>query len=197
MGRALKKYGIARRKVVIMTKCFRVVGDDQAHDPGSTITMHHELADSSKDYVNQWGNRFPIFALVLRLNSTSIGLSRAGIFNAIDASLERLGTSYIDVFQIHRFDCTVDPEETMEALHDLVKSGKVRYIGASSMWAFQFATLQHIAERRGWTKFIAMQNHYNLLYREEEREMNKFCNSTGVGLIPVRSPIIKLTDTVS
>ena len=79
------------------------------------------------------------------------------------------------------------PKETMEALHDLVKSGKVRYLGASSMWAYQFATLQHTAEKHGFTKFVARQNHYNLLYREEEREMNRFCNQTGVGLIPVRN----------
>jgi aryl-alcohol dehydrogenase-like predicted oxidoreductase len=86
--------------------------------------------------------------------------------------------------QIHRFDPNVSIEETMEALHDLVKSGKVRYIGASSMWATQFARMQHVAEQRGWTKFISMQNQYSLLYREEEREMNRFCNDTGVGLIP-------------
>jgi aryl-alcohol dehydrogenase-like predicted oxidoreductase len=102
--------------------------------------------------------------------------------------LKRLDTTYIDLLQIHRFDATVPIEETMEALHDLVKSGKVRYIGASSMWATQFAQMQFVAERKGWTKFVSMQNHYNLLYREEEREMNRFCNDTGVGLIPVCSP---------
>ena len=118
-------------------------------------------------------------------NRRYIGLSRQGIFSAVDASLSRLQTSYIDLLQIHRFDKTVPVEETMEALHDLVKSGKVRYIGASSMWAYQFAIMQFTAEKRGWTKFISMQNYYNLLYREEEREMNKFCNETGVGLIPV------------
>jgi len=112
------------------------------------------------------------------------GLSRQAIFSAVEASLARLDTPYIDLLQIHRFDDTVPPEETMEALHDLVKSGKVRYIGASSMWATQFATLQFIAEKRGWTKFVSMQNQYNLLYREEEREMNRFCDATGVGLIP-------------
>ena len=114
------------------------------------------------------------------------GLSRQAIFNAVDASLARLETSYIDLLQIHRFDKSVPTEETMEALHDVVKSGKVRYIGASSMWAYQFAMMQFCAEKHGWTKFVSMQNHYNLLYREEEREMNKFCNQTGVGLIPVR-----------
>ena len=104
----------------------------------------------------------------------------------MEASLKRLEMDYIDLLQIHRFDQNVPMEETMEALHDLVKSGKVRYIGASSMWAVQFAQLQFVAEKNGWTKFVSMQNRYNLLYREEEREMNRFCNDTGVGLIPVR-----------
>lgn len=112
------------------------------------------------------------------------GLSRAAIFNQVEASLKRLQTDYIDLLQIHRFDSSVPMEETMKALHDLVQSGKVRYIGASSMWATQFAQLQFCAERNGWTKFVSMQNQYNLLYREEEREMNRFCNDTGVGLIP-------------
>jgi aryl-alcohol dehydrogenase-like predicted oxidoreductase len=111
-------------------------------------------------------------------------LSRQAIFNAVDASLKRLDTPYIDLLQIHRFDATVPLEETMEALHDLVKSGKVRYIGASSMWATQFAQMQFVAEKNGWTKFVSMQNQYNLIYREEEREMNRFCHDTGVGLIP-------------
>jgi len=115
------------------------------------------------------------------------GLSRTAIFTAVDKSLARLDTPYIDLLQIHRFDKNTPIEETMEALHDLVKSGKVRYIGASSMWAVEFAMMQAVAERRGWTKFVSMQNHYNLLYREEEREMNRFCNATGVGLIPVSS----------
>ncbi len=104
----------------------------------------------------------------------------------MSASLSRLDTTYIDVLQIHRLDDETPIEETMEALHDLVKSGKVRYIGALSMWATQFAQMQFCAEKHGWTKFVSMQNYYNLLYREEEREMNRFCNSTGVGLIPVR-----------
>lgn len=113
-----------------------------------------------------------------------IGLSRIAIFSAVEASLKRLDTPYIDLLQIHRFDYNTPIEETMEALHDLVRSGKVRYIGASSMWATQFAQMQHAAEKRGWTKFISMQNQYSLLYREEEREMNRYCNDTGVGLIP-------------
>ena len=118
-------------------------------------------------------------------DSRLAGLSRQAIFNAVEASLTRLQTHYLDLLQIHRFDPSVSIEETMEALHDLVKSGKVRYIGASSMWAHQFAMMQFTAEKHGWTKFVSMQNHYNLLYREEEREMNKFCDATGVGLIPV------------
>ena len=112
------------------------------------------------------------------------GLSRGAIFKAVDASLKRLGTDYIDLLQIHRYDAFVPPEETMRALHDLVQTGKVHYIGASSMWTYQFARMQFIAEKNGWTKFVSMQNCYNLCYREEEREMNKFCNETGVGLIP-------------
>lgn len=117
--------------------------------------------------------------------STFAGLSRTAIYNSVEGSLERLNTSYIDVLQIHRFDPTVPIEETMSALHDMVKSGMVRYIGASSMWTYQFAMMQHVAEKSGWTKFISMQNHYNLIYREEEREMNRYCNLTGVGLMPV------------
>lgn len=117
-------------------------------------------------------------------SDTIIGLSRTAIFSAVEASLKRLDTPYIDLLQIHRFDYNTPIEETMEALHDLVRSGKVRYIGASSMWATQFAQMQHAAEKRGWTKFISMQNQYSLLYREEEREMNRYCNDTGVGLIP-------------
>lgn len=112
--------------------------------------------------------------------------------NSVEASLERFGTTYIDVLQIHRFDPEVSPEETMGALHDVVKSGMVRYIGASSMWAHEFAILQHTAEKNGWTKFISMQNHYHLLYREEEREMNRYCNMTGVGLIPVSAKFLFL-----
>jgi aryl-alcohol dehydrogenase (NADP+) len=112
------------------------------------------------------------------------GLSRKRILAAIDASLRRLGTDYVDLYQIHRFDSAVPVEETMEALHDVVKSGKARYIGASSMFAWQFARMQHVAERRGWTTFVSMQNHYNLAYREEEREMNPYCRATGVGLMP-------------
>ncbi len=112
------------------------------------------------------------------------GLSRKRIFAAVDASLQRLGIDTIDLYQIHRFDAATPIEETMEALHDVVRAGKVRYLGASSMWAWQFAKMQHVAERNGWTKFISMQNHYNLAYREEEREMIPLCRDQGVGLLP-------------
>ncbi|SNS29409.1 Predicted oxidoreductase [Actinomadura meyerae] len=112
------------------------------------------------------------------------GLSRKHILDGIDASLRRLGTEYVDLYQIHRWDYGTPIEETMEALHDVVRAGKARYIGASSMYAWQFAKAQYTAELRGWTKFVAMQNHYNLLYREEEREMNPLCLDQGVGLIP-------------
>jgi aryl-alcohol dehydrogenase (NADP+) len=112
------------------------------------------------------------------------GLSRKHIMAAIDASLKRLGVDYVDLYQIHRFDYGTPIEETMEALHDVVKAGKARYLGASSMWAWQFAHMQQVAQRHGWTRFISMQNHYNLVYREEEREMIPLCRSQGVGLIP-------------
>ncbi|MCO5206669.1 MAG: aldo/keto reductase [Anaerolineae bacterium] len=112
------------------------------------------------------------------------GLSRKHIMDAIDNSLRRLGTDYVDLYQIHRWDYTTPIEETMEALHDVVKAGKARYIGASSMWAWQFAKAQYTAELHGWTRFVSMQNHYNAVYREEEREMNPFCVDQGVGLIP-------------
>ncbi|KAF6809679.1 aldo keto reductase [Colletotrichum sojae] len=179
IGKALKKYAIPREKVVLLTKCFWAVGEDQH--------VQHALmpVEKSKDYQNMFG------------------LSRAAIFNTVEASLRRLDTSYIDVLQVHRFDPNVPIEETMRALNDLVQSGKVRYIGASSMWACQFARMQvsrdfrcvcikyvdnkitkHVAELHNWTKFISMQNCYNLVYREEEREMIRYCNDTGVGLIP-------------
>jgi len=112
------------------------------------------------------------------------GLSRKHILDGVDASLKRLGTDYIDLYYIHRFDYETPIEETMEALNDVVKAGKVRYLGASSMHAFQFAKMQFAAERHGWTKFVAMQNQYNLVYREEEREMNPYCREEGVGLVP-------------
>ncbi|MFG2937229.1 aldo/keto reductase [Streptomyces sp. NPDC048282] len=112
------------------------------------------------------------------------GLSRKAILSEIDHSLTRLGTDYVDLYQIHRYDHTTPIEETMEALHDVVKAGKARYIGASSMYAWEFSKAQFTAERHGWTKFVSMQNHYNLLYREEEREMLPLCADQGVGVLP-------------
>ena len=112
------------------------------------------------------------------------GLSRKHVLSAIDASLDRLGLDYVDLYQIHRWDPRVPIEETMEALHDVVRAGKARYIGASSMFAWQFAKAQHTVERRDWTRFVSMQNHYNLVYREEEREMIPQCIDQGVGVIP-------------
>ncbi len=112
------------------------------------------------------------------------GLSRRAVMEQVDASLRRLGTDYIDLYQIHRFDPETPIEETMEALHDVVKSGKVRYLGASSMWAWQFATMQHAADLHGWTRFVSMQDQYSLLHREEEREMLPLLAHQGVGAIP-------------
>ena len=112
------------------------------------------------------------------------GLSRKHIMHAIDDSLRRLGTDYVDLYQIHRFDYGTRIEETLEALHDVVKSGKARYIGASSMFAWQFARMLYTADRHQWTRFVTMQNHYNLVYREEEREMVPLCLEEGVGLLP-------------
>jgi 1-deoxyxylulose-5-phosphate synthase len=112
------------------------------------------------------------------------GLSRKAILHEIDESLRRLGTDYVDLYQIHRWDPSVPIEETMEALHDVVRAGKARYIGASSMYAWQFAKAQYVARDHGWTPFVSMQNHYNLLYREEEREMLPLCADLGVGVIP-------------
>ncbi|EXJ86103.1 alcohol dehydrogenase [Capronia coronata CBS 617.96] len=162
IGATIKKHKLPRHKLVLLSKCFGIVGEE----PGLQTIKYPEELKRSKDYVNQHG------------------LSRTAIFNAVDASLERLGTSYLDLLQIHRFDATVPVEETMKALHDLVEAGKVRYIGASSMWTYQFTKMQHCAEIHGWTKFVSMQNHYSLCYREEEREMIPYCHETGVGLIP-------------
>ncbi|KAI6848751.1 Aldo/keto reductase [Hortaea werneckii] len=162
IGKAIKKYALPRHKLVILSKCFGYVDEE----PSTRGILYGQGIAASKDYVNRGG------------------LSRTAIFEAVDASLARLDTPYLDLLQIHRFDPHTPLEETMEALHDLVKSGKVRYLGASSMWTYQFAMLQQCAERHGWTQFVSMQNHYNLLYREEEREMNRYCNETGVGLIP-------------
>ena len=117
-------------------------------------------------------------------HANSRGLSRKHIMQAIDASLLRLGMDYVDLYQIHRFDPNTPIEETLEALHDVVKAGKALYIGASSMYAWQFARMLSTQERHGWTRFVTMQNHYNLVYREEEREMLPLCRAEGIGVIP-------------
>jgi 1-deoxyxylulose-5-phosphate synthase len=120
----------------------------------------------------------------MRDGRNAAGLSRKAIMTEIDHSLRRLGTDYVDLYQIHRFDSRTPVEETMEALHDVVKAGKARYIGASSMWAWQFGKMQFTAQQHGWTRFVSMQNHYNLIYREEEREMMPLCADLGVAVIP-------------
>jgi aryl-alcohol dehydrogenase-like predicted oxidoreductase len=120
----------------------------------------------------------------MRQDPNGQGLSRKAIMTEIDHSLRRLGTDYVDLYQIHRWDYNTPIEETLEALHDVVKAGKARYIGASSMYAWQFAKCLFLAERNGWTRFVSMQNFYNLIYREEEREMMKLCVDQGIGVIP-------------
>ena len=120
----------------------------------------------------------------MRPDANGAGLSRKAIMTEIDASLKRLGMDYVDLYQTHRWDNETPIEETLEALHDVVKAGKARYIGASSMYAWQFCKALYLADRHGWTRFVSMQNHYNLLYREEEREMMGLCVSEGVGVIP-------------
>jgi 1-deoxyxylulose-5-phosphate synthase len=137
----------------------------------------------------------------MRPGPNGAGLSRKAIMTGIDASLARLGTDYVDLYQIHRWDPQVPIEETLEALHDVVKAGKARYIGASSMYAWQFSKALYLAAARGWTRFATMQNHYNLLYREEEREMLPLCADQGVGVIPwsplARGRLTRDWDTVT
>ena len=140
----LPQYQIPRHQIVIASKCFALVSDDPSVHTYIQPDLHNQ-----PQYVNQGG------------------LSRAAIFNAVDASLARLETSYLDLLQIHRFDPDVPAEETMKALHDLVESGKVRYIGASSMRCWQFAHLNEVSRKHGWTTFVSMQDEYSLLYREE------------------------------
>jgi aryl-alcohol dehydrogenase-like predicted oxidoreductase len=120
----------------------------------------------------------------MRPGPNAEGLSRKAIFTEIDASLRRLGTDYVDLYQIHRWDNSTPIEETVAALHDVVKAGKARYVGASSMYAWQFAKALHAADRHGWTRFVSMQNYVNLLYREEEREMLPLCGDEGIGVLP-------------
>ncbi|CAZ84859.1 unnamed protein product [Tuber melanosporum] len=161
VGKAIRKYNIPREQLVIMTKCYFPVGD--------TLESHAfwtREPGQAADLVNR------------------VGLSRKAIFGAVEASLRRMGIEYIDLIQIHRADPATPARETMEALHDLVKAGKVRYIGASSMRTWQFALYQQSAHQYNLTPFISMQSQYSLLYREEEREMIPYCNATGVGLIP-------------
>ncbi|WP_433335917.1 aldo/keto reductase [Spirillospora sp. CA-294931] len=144
-----------------------------------TGNLLRELFPRREDYVLATKVYFPMGS-----GANDHGLSRTHIMDSIDASLRRLGTDYVDLYQIHRWDYETPIEETMEALHDVVKAGKARYIGASSMFAWQFAKAQHTAETNGWSRFVSMQNHYNLVYREEEREMVPLCLDQGVGMIP-------------
>jgi 1-deoxyxylulose-5-phosphate synthase len=145
------------------------------------ITGHllARLFDRREDYVLATKVYFPMGP-----GPNDRGLSRKHVLAAIDASLGRLGTDYVDLYQIHRWDYQTPIEETMEALHEVVRAGKARYIGASSMFAWQFAKAQNLAERHGGTRFVSMQNHYNLIYREEEREMIPLCADQGVAVLP-------------
>ncbi|EAT86497.2 hypothetical protein SNOG_06666 [Parastagonospora nodorum SN15] len=165
IGKALKKYNIPRSKVVLLSKCYFGVDESNLGRPIALSSIN------DGETVNE------------------VGLSRKHIFDAVEKSVERLGT-YIDVLQIHRLDRSTPREEIMKALNDVIEKGWVRYIGASSMAAWEFQTLQNIAEKHGWHKFVSMQNYYNLLYREEEREMIPYCQDTGVGLVPW-SPIAR------
>jgi 1-deoxyxylulose-5-phosphate synthase len=143
------------------------------------------LFDRREDYVLATKVYFPMGTA-----ANDRGLSRKHVLSAIDASLRRLGTEYVDLYQIHRWDYQTPIEETMEALHEVVRAGKARYIGASSMFAWQFAKAQNLAERHGWTRFASMQDHYNLIYREEEREMMPLCADQGVAVLPY-SPLAR------
>lgn len=163
--KALQHYKIPRSRVVLMTKLYYPVLED---DPNA----RPQPPRNEGPLVNQ------------------MGLSRKHIFEAVEGSLRRLNTTYIDVLQLHRLDRDTNPEEIMQALHDLVRMGKVLYIGASSMHCWEFARLQYIAKMHGWTPFTSMSGLHNLLYREEEREMIPFCKAEGVGLIPW-SPIAR------
>jgi aryl-alcohol dehydrogenase-like predicted oxidoreductase len=150
-----------------------------------TGSLLGRLFDCREDYVLATKVYFPMGP-----GPNDRGLSRKHVLAAIDASLQRLGTDYVDLYQIHRWDYQTPIEETMEALHEVVRAGKARYIGASSMFAWQFAKAQNLAERHGWTRFTSMQNHYNLVYREEEREMIPLCADQGVAVLPY-SPLAR------
>lgn len=165
LGTAIRKFGWRRDNIVVATKLWAPVGhrdDGVFEDPLSWSVDERE----QRGYIN------------------AFGLSRKHIFDSVDASLKRLGLEYIDLLQIHRADPSTPPKETMEALHDIVKSGKVRYIGASSMWAHQLLEYQYTARLHGWTEFISMQNLHNATYREEEREMIPSLKKFGMGMIP-------------
>ncbi|KAI9028426.1 NADP-dependent oxidoreductase domain-containing protein [Hyaloraphidium curvatum] len=164
LGNAIKKYQLDRDRLVIATKVYNSVFPET---PGR----------------RHFGQGFPK-ALEHTNRGGPGGLSRKAIMQEVEHSLKRLGTDYIDLYQIHRFDYDTPVEETMLALHDLVRSGKVRYLGASSMWAHQFQKMQFIAKMNGWTPFVSMQNLHNLIYRNEEREMVPVCEEWGVGMIP-------------
>ena len=151
----------------------------------SNGTSEEYLGRALKDYANR--DKIVLATKVhfpMHEGPNRAGLSRKAIMSEIDKSLMRLETDYVDLFQIHRWDYNTPIEETMEALHDVVKAGKARYIGASAMYAWQFQKALHVAEKNGWTRFISMQNHYNLMYREEEREMLPLCKEEGIGVIP-------------
>ncbi|KAG1304932.1 hypothetical protein G6F60_006162 [Rhizopus arrhizus] len=160
LGEAIKKFNLPRSRIVVATKVFFIVNEKDV--PRS---IHGQGVDKEPAYVN------------------ALGLSRKHIFDAVDASLKRLDLDYIDLYQIHRLDSETPLEETMEALNDLVRSGKVRYIGASSMSAWQFQKANAIANKNGWAKFVSMQNMYNLIHREEEREMIPYCYDSGIASI--------------
>jgi aryl-alcohol dehydrogenase (NADP+) len=162
--------------------------DEAASKPANVYS-----AGSSEEIVGKWlgemARREDVVIATkvhgrMRPGPNGAGLSRKAILHEIDASLTRLGTDYVDLYQIHRWDTEVPIEETLEALHDVVKAGKARYIGASSMASWQFAQALYTADLNGWTRFVSMQDHYNLLYREEEREMIPLCLDQGVGVIP-------------
>ncbi|KAF5861695.1 hypothetical protein ETB97_012645 [Aspergillus alliaceus] len=171
IGKALKEYNIPRERVVILSKCFSGVPNPDELNGLSDQEKLIRMAINDGIMVNR------------------IGLSRKHIFDAVNASIERLGT-YLDVLQIHRLDQETPREEIMKALNDMVESGKVRYIGASSMRAWEFQALNAIADKNGWHKFISIQDYYSLLNREEEREMFPYCRDAGVGIIPY-SPLAR------